>query len=780
MGLGKTIQVIMFLSHLRSHKVHGPFLIVAPLGTLPAWKAEFARWAPQIPVVLYHGDKPTRASLRPSFTTGTVDASYPVVLTNYEIAMNDSSVFKKLHWKMLVVDEGHRLKNLESRLLSKLKSFPSENRLLLSGTPLQNNLLELWSLLHFLLPDLFSSLAQFQSWFDFDEVDLDAAGGQAHVLNAERDHRLVSKLHTILRPFVLRRTKSSVLKHMASKKEYIIYTPLTPLQRMYYSAILSGEIAQLGGPAGGGRHSTQNTLMQLRKIVNHPYLLLSDEEERSRGVDFMELAQKQEAAMGAAMVSDKIDSAGDQLLAMLHSKAKATDADRRFVANDNEPTTLHSSAGRFVAKDSAPVQQEDGAEEWETVTARNKRRKRNQAEEKSNAAAAASSISADASTVAPAFDPSRLVSVCGKLQFLDCLLPALFARGSRVLIFSQMTRVLDVLEDYLVLRGWNKYRRLDGSTKSEERQEAIDSFNSDPSYFVFLLSTRAGGLGINLASADTVVIFDSDWSPMQDAQAADRAHRMTQRKPVLIFRLLTPGTVEIAMHSRAQSKRTLEQLVLTKGKFNTHAAGQSVLDTMADSAADSAAMQEESKDDPAASSSSAAAGAGSSVSSLLSGVVDWRRAGSIVDELVALFNVGAKTPQQRARIQSSFEGAGPLAAAKHAAATAAATAAAAAAAAQSTSASSSAAVPSPSPPPSMQRNNSLKRKSSSRKSDAAAASASSAAPAYFPPALLSRLLERDLDAPPDMLPATPFDSGFELAVAQRNMMEDIMAEPAEP
>jgi SNF2 family DNA or RNA helicase len=840
--LGKTIQVLLFLAHLRSHRVFGPFLIVAPLGTLAGWQSECARWTPSVPMLLYHGTKAERRQLQTTMLSGGAssqpDASFPVVLTSFEIAMNDAAFLKRIHWKLLAVDEGHRLKNLECQLLQRLQSFPSENRLLLTGTPLQNSLLELWSLLHFLLPDIFSSLSQFQSWFDFDGASLAQQQGQEALIDAERDHLLVTKLHTILRPFVLRRVKADVLTKLPAKTEFVIYTPLSPLQRLYYSVILEGELSSLTPHS-----STNNALMQLRKTCNHPYLLVSDEEERAQGRDMLALAlRKEEDAAAAGADSQPLRGVNDddeeelRVLHLIRRGGAAAAGDKTKLRTEEEEMMRAVEKGKQGTTRSAAqaVANDDGDDDAasETVASRNKRRKTLHGstgvnQERNHTFAAAASASAAAATASvrsssSPFPPERLVSVCGKLQFLDQLLPALRARGNRVLIFSQMTRVLDVLEDYLELRGMRNsetetnYCRIDGSTKSDDRARQIAAYNAPASsIFVFLLSTRAGGLGINLASADTVVIFDSDFNPTVDAQAADRAHRLTQQKPVLVFRLLSPGTVEMAMHARANSKKTLEQLVLTKGRFHTGMAlREHVLGTSSGSGSgsttaaggsgsgtggnsnsktsatqDAVAMEdaenttapsrveEERKDnggdDAGAASAAAAAASAPSVRDL--GAVDWRRQTSIVHELVELFR-GSRTAGSSSNTNISASGARMgFAGASPAAAAAAKRAAAAQQQQQQASAS---------PPPVPRRNNSLKRKSSARGAAGTAAtsesSSSTAAVPMFDPLLLDRLLDRSCAPPPDMPPPTPLQAGFErVHASQRSAIDRLTDAHAE-
>lgn len=200
MGLGKTVQTIGFLSHLRSKGIHGPFLIVGPLSTLPNWVSEVQRWTPSIPVVLYHGSKDERASLRAERLgppKAKTTEAFPIVVTSYEIVLADAKFLANYKWKYIVVDEGHRLKNMNCRLLRELRTIPTANKLLLTGTPLQNNLSELWSLLNFLLPDIFGSLADFESWFDFSAVGQE--GGDKEILAQEQRNRVVTKLHSILK-----------------------------------------------------------------------------------------------------------------------------------------------------------------------------------------------------------------------------------------------------------------------------------------------------------------------------------------------------------------------------------------------------------------------------------------------------------------------------------------------------------------------------------------------------------------------------------------------------
>ncbi|WAQ81717.1 hypothetical protein PtA15_2A28 [Puccinia triticina] len=406
MGLGKTLQTIAFLCYLRERGVWGPFLIVCPLSTVANWVNEFERFCPTVPVVLYHGTKVEREELRstrmapprddpkawlgkhPSskakrggraaattWTKQNTKDTFPVVVTSYEIVMNDCQFLRQYAWSYIVVDESHRLKNLECKLVQELKSYQSANRLLLTGTPLHNNLKELWSLLNFILPEVFDDYSSFEQWFDLSSVT--AASDSAAALSTAQAQHIVTSLHDILKPFLLRRVKSEVETNLPKKKEYLLTAPLTAQQKELYDAVISRDL--------------------------RTYLV----------------KQKTQAGL-----------------------------------------------------------------DWATE-----------------------------------------------------------------------------------LKGW-KVCRIDGVTRQDSRREQMKEFNEaqgPDACHLFLLSTRAGGVGINLVAADTVILFDSDWNPQQDLQAQDRVHRIGQTKPVLVFRLVSGNTIESKMLEKASQKRKLETLVIGNG-----------------------------------------------------------------------------------------------------------------------------------------------------------------------------------------------------------------------
>lgn len=432
MGLGKTLQSISFLGYLRYVKgIDGPFLVIVPKSTLDNWSREFAKWTPDVNTIVLQGDKESRREL---IDNRVLPCDFDVLITSYEMVLKEKLTLKKFAWQYLLIDEAHRIKNEQSSLSQVIRLFYSKNRLLITGTPLQNNLHELWALLNFLLPDVFSDSDVFDEWFQQNE-------------KAEDQEIVVQQLHSVLQPFLLRRVKSEVEKSLLPKKEINLYVGMTDMQLHWYKSLLEKDIDAVNGVVGKREGKTRllNIVMQLRKCCNHPYLF-------------------------------------------------------------------------------------EGAEPGPPYTT-----------------------------------DEHLVFNAGKMIVLDKLLKKKRGQGSRVLIFSQMSRLLDILEDYCYLRDY-EYCRIDGSTSHEDRIEAIDDYNKpDSNKFIFLLTTRAGGLGINLVTADTVVLYDSDWNPQADLQAMDRAHRIGQKKQVHVYRFVTENAIEEKVIERAAQKLRLDQLVIQQG-----------------------------------------------------------------------------------------------------------------------------------------------------------------------------------------------------------------------
>lgn len=447
MGLGKTIQTVTFLYSLfKEGHCKGPFLVSVPLSTIINWEREFELWAPDLYCITYVGDKDSRAVIRENeltFDDGANRGGRPskikssvkfnVLLTSYELVSIDATCLGSIEWAVLVVDEAHRLKSNQSKFFRLLAGYHINYKLLLTGTPLQNNLEELFHLLNFLNKDKFNDLAAFQNEF-------------ADVSKEEQ----VKRLHEMLGPHMLRRLKADVLKNMPTKSEFIVRVELSPMQKKYYKYILTRNYEALNPKSGGQTVSLLNVMMDLKKCCNHPYLFP--------------------------------------------------------VAAEEAPLGPHGN-----------------------------------------------------------YDTQALIKASGKLVLLSKMLKQLKEQGHRVLIFSQMTKMLDILEDFLEGEGY-KYERIDGGITGTIRQEAIDRFNAPGAQqFVFLLSTRAGGLGINLATADTVIIYDSDWNPHNDIQAFSRAHRIGQANKVMIYRFVTRNSVEERVTQVAKRKMMLTHLVVRPG-----------------------------------------------------------------------------------------------------------------------------------------------------------------------------------------------------------------------
>uniref|UniRef100_A0A8C2K1G9 Proliferation-associated SNF2-like protein n=1 Tax=Cyprinus carpio TaxID=7962 RepID=A0A8C2K1G9_CYPCA len=509
MGLGKTIQCIAHIAMMVEKKVLGPFLVVAPLSTLPNWISEFKRFTPEVSVLLYHGPQKERMDLVKKIRQAQGPLKMcPVVVTSFEIAMRDRKLLQRFHWNYMIVDEGHRIKNLNCRLVQELKMLMTDNKLLLTGTPLQNNLSELWSLLNFLLPDVFDDLKSFESWFDISTITSDAE----NIVANEREQNILHMLHQILTPFLLRRLKSDVTLEVPPKKEIVVYAPLTNKQEAFYMAIVNKTIAKLLGQekddsAPVPLTSSGRPKRRTRKVVDYSESNTDSMKDLERYLEKVQKDMESQASSSPVVdVSMPVDAQVNLKLQNILMLLKRCCNHAYLIEYPLDPAT-----GEFKIDE-------------------------------------------------------QLVEASGKFLILDRMLPALKKRGHKVLIFSQMTSILDILMDYCYLRGY-EYSRLDGSMSYTDRDENMKKFSSDPEVFLFLLSTRAGGLGINLTAADTVIIFDSDWNPQADLQAQDRCHRIGQTKPVMVYRLITANTIDEKILERASAKRKLEKMVIHKNKF---------------------------------------------------------------------------------------------------------------------------------------------------------------------------------------------------------------------
>ncbi|KAK1915088.1 putative DNA helicase ino80 [Pyrenophora teres f. teres] len=713
MGLGKTVQSISVMAYLAErYNIWGPFLVIAPASTLHNWQQEITRFVPDLNVIPYWGTAKDRKILRKLWdrkhVTYTRDSPFHVVVSSYQLVVQDAQYFQKMRWQYMILDEAQAIKSSQSSRWKSLLGFHSRNRLLLTGTPIQNNMQELWALLHFIMPSLFDSHDEFSEWFS---KDIESHAQSNTKLNEDQ----LRRLHMILKPFMLRRVKKHVQKELGDKIELDVYCDLTYRQRAYYANLRAKiNIMDLVEKAVGDEQDSatlMNLVMQFRKVCNHPDLFeraetwspfsfasfaetasflregqnvrvgystrnlieyplprligreggrleLAGPDNQKAGFkghyldnlmnvwspDNIELSAREDGAFSWLRFSDlsaseasKIAKSGlfQRALAVgqkpnrvgrfnvlygdgdgkwepKHSMLNIVDRQDRLplveiatkghmhnlfnVARSAfEKTGLNIIEPCAKPKASAPpvelycASQGVIAEKQSIYfngLIRNALYGVSEASEHTMLEAKTESAALTVCNKLPqptnertrfthieAPSMSRFVTDSGKLAQLDALLKELKANDHRVLLYFQMTRMMDLMEEYLTYRNY-KYCRLDGSTKLEDRRDTVADFQSDRSIFVFLLSTRAGGLGINLTSADTVIFYDSDWNPTIDSQAMDRAHRLGQTRQVTVYRLITRGTIEERIRKRALQKEEVQRVVISGGggagvDFNT-------------------------------------------------------------------------------------------------------------------------------------------------------------------------------------------------------------------
>ena len=689
MGLGKTIQTIALLAHLACHhEVWGPHLVIVPTSVMLNWEMEFKKWCPGFKVLSYYGSIEERKRKRQGWKT---DDIWNVCITSYQIVLQDQQVFKRRQWHYMILDEAHNIKNFKSKRWQTLLGFNTQARLLLTGTPLQNNLTELWSLLFFLMPSEngvggFADLAEFQDWFHKPESQILESGREQM---DDEARAIIAKLHKVLRPYLLRRLKADVEKQMPAKYEHVELCRLSRRQRELYDGFLARTDTR-EALASGNYISVINCLMQLRKVCNHPDLFVerpimtSFRQPRSvvsdfastdallRGkylthhpitvpnLGFLNLIPTQHENLSASVCNRIFDLSSDRTFFELQEiqNARAQAAETTF-----DPSTVESNIayldtlgriGRLeelrhcvyvngLRRQQHPIY---GKQLTDFLTLDINRRPfkprpripqnimswfeedslvlRSIVPTLDQRAASMRPTIAKFACITPAvvtrdldqfvlgskkievfgdmnmtlsapiryspfmpkespldpwhesrmrlsiqFPDKRLLQYdCGKLQVLDRLLRKLQSGGHRALIFTQMTKVLDVLEQFLNIHG-HKYLRLDGATKVEQRQILTDRFNHDPRILCFILSTRSGGLGINLTGADTVIFYDQDWNPAMDKQCQDRCHRIGQTRDVHIYRLVSEHTIEANILRKASQKQMLDDIVIQEGGFTT-------------------------------------------------------------------------------------------------------------------------------------------------------------------------------------------------------------------
>lgn len=715
MGLGKTIQSISVMGYLaEQHNVWGPFLVIAPASTLHNWQQEITRFVPAIKVLPYWGSAKDRKVLRKFWdrkhVTYSRDSEFHVLVTSYQLVVQDAQYFQKIRWQYMILDEAQAIKSSSSTRWKILLAFQCRNRLLLTGTPIQNNMQELWALLHFIMPTLFDSHDEFSDWFS---KDIESHAQSNTKLNQDQ----LKRLHMILKPFMLRRVKAHVQKELGDKVEIDVFCELTYRQRAYYANLRSKisimdliEKATVGDDQDTA--TLMNLVMQFRKVCNHPDLFERADTTSPFSMSYfaetasflregsfvqvgysvrnqitydlprilcndvgrLDIAGPNNPRAGFKRAGFKADGLGGLLRIWTPENLKTSaEADGavsflRFIDESTSQACAQANSGLFERaleqrkRSQKPVAVFEDSEEPVRKHAlfnivRSGRRSALADLDPNSHLGRLCNISTDAlagggfsvfepaavpKAVAPPieissldqsstseraltffnlnmrnllypldegleenllnqdvdpveFPPSgllpkaesekarftnigvpsmrRFVTDSGKLAKLDQLLRELKNGGHRVLLYFQMTRMINLMEEYLTYRNY-KYCRLDGSTKLEDRRDTVHDFQTRPEIFIFLLSTRAGGLGINLTSADTVIFYDSDWNPTIDSQAMDRAHRLGQTKQVTVYRLITRGTIEERIRKRAMQKEEVQRVVITGGDgagvdFNT-------------------------------------------------------------------------------------------------------------------------------------------------------------------------------------------------------------------
>lgn len=706
MGLGKTVQSISVMAYLaEKYDIWGPYLVVAPASTLHNWEQELRKFVPEFKILPYWGTAGDRKTLRKFWdrrhNTYKKDASFHVMVTSYQLVVSDVAYFQKMKWQYMILDEAQAIKSSQSSRWKCLLGFHCRNRLLLTGTPIQNNMQELWALLHFIMPSLFDSHDEFSEWFS---KDIESHAQSNTKLNEDQ----LKRLHMILKPFMLRRVKKHVQKELGDKIETDVFCDLTYRQRAYYSNLRNQisimdliEKATTGDDTDSG--TLMNLVMQFRKVCNHPDLFERAETTSpfftghfAETASFIREGNNVPVAYSTRSLIDYelpklvwrdggrlYKAGGDNLKAGFRNKylqhmmniwtpdnvreslggsdsfswlrfadtspqevynashqdvfTRAVELSRRKnrlaymgVAydeqedrgytpahalfqieqrNDRKPLADITDKGVMsslmnVARETyrdagfghlepagrpgaaappievvcnsrgANIEREDALF---NVSMRRALYEPNSEEQKAFITQKIPSESMPVYGLLPSPDnekkrftnvavPSmrRFVTDSGKLAKLDELLFKLKEQGHRVLLYFQMTRMIDLIEEYLMYRNY-KFCRLDGSTKLEDRRDTVHDFQTRPEIFIFLLSTRAGGLGINLTSADTVIFYDSDWNPTIDSQAMDRAHRLGQTRQVTVYRLITRGTIEERIRKRALQKEEVQRVVISGG-----------------------------------------------------------------------------------------------------------------------------------------------------------------------------------------------------------------------
>lgn len=687
MGLGKTIQTIALLAHLACDKGEwGPHLVVAPTSVMLNWEVEFKKFLPGFKILSYYGSQKERKEKRKGWNS---DNYFNVCITSYQLILADQHILRRKAWQYLILDEAHHIKNFKSQRWQTLLGFHSRRRLLLTGTPLQNNLMDLWSLMYFLMPNGltsadgvvssgFASMREFQQWFSNPlGKAVENAGMQDDEGKVDEETRgMVSKLHTLLRPYLLRRLKMEVEKDLPAKYEHVIKCRLSKRQKFLYNDFMSRAKTR-ESLASGNYLSIINCLMQLRKVCNHPDLfeqrpivtsfaaprsVVADYEVKELLVrrNLLHEAEEDNVNLLASNLALNVVSRRTLTPVITASLVKINASDRLIHGPTPEPGpvdtwTVDGYKSSMERLQLAAIAQRDGHAAYlnrlrcqarspdlfdvdtvqlieslshhrrlvpwsvaqadarsfqhrcdslhRAVLSYDERREAMQGVIDRYAFVTPRAVANDMSKWAlPGLDydslPSQMLTAgfdtlhqpavklqiafpdasllqydCGKLQELALLMQRCKLGNHRILIFTQMTKILDILEIWLSFNGFN-YLRLDGSTKVEDRQALTERFNRDDRIKAFILSTRSGGLGINLTGADMVLFWDLDWNFQIEAQCMDRAHRIGQTRDVHIYRFVSEHTIEENMLKKSNEKRMLDNMVIQNGQFTTEGLGK--------------------------------------------------------------------------------------------------------------------------------------------------------------------------------------------------------------
>ncbi|KAI5726698.1 hypothetical protein M8J76_007025 [Diaphorina citri] len=594
MGLGKTIQVIAFFCKIIEEQALEPNLIVCPLSVLNNWEAEFRKFAPFVRTVKYYGNAIERKALQsealslPTIkvpakkgkTKKQISLKLPLILvTTPQIIENDFGFLKKITWNCIIVDEGHSVKNKKSKLSIKLTALRATFKVLLTGTPLQNNLRELWTLLEFVQPN---------NTFNYDKFDSLLRGKLSNLTEGSTDQvddgtsEIVDTMHNILKPFFLRRLKCDVNLNLPPKKTTVIDCPMVPAQELMYTKVLTKTIGENREQVAEYFNTTVNTSSSSDSSGNESYIWFSEESTLSNASSVK--AGKREQTID----SNQLVQQPKRRKCSLNKTYDLTEIDRMF---DSMIERDDTSDTEVQVEDKIKVEPCENSSNAQDVPS---------AEEKkvdeilhhvnvkmTNVTMVLRNIISHPYLINKPYRivdgkkemvcDENIVSSSGKMIVLNQLLHKLKQTNHKTLVFSTMVKVLNFIEELCVLENYNYYR-LHGSIRNEERNDAVQQFNGSTEWGVFLLSTRAGGQGLNLTAADTCILYDSDWNPQVDIQAEARCHRIGQTKPVCIYRLVSHKTLDEVIYETAQSKLRLGQIILPDHLFKFQTAKEKKVD----------------------------------------------------------------------------------------------------------------------------------------------------------------------------------------------------------